>query len=55
MGASTAERGVGSRVVAIRPDGTVNGAVAWERYGTGEPVPVVPPVTDKAPDPEYPW
>ncbi|XP_028166441.1 probable G-protein coupled receptor CG31760 [Ostrinia furnacalis] len=49
------ERAVGSRALALRSDGVVNSAVAWERYGTAEPVPVVTPQLEKPPDPEYPW
>lgn len=55
MGSSTSERAVGARAVAIRSDGVVNSAVAWERYGTAEPDPVKSPQIDKPPDSEYPW
>ncbi|GBP70151.1 Probable G-protein coupled receptor CG31760 [Eumeta japonica] len=55
MGASPKERAVGARALALRPDGTVNGAVAWQRLGAGEPVAVMSPKMDEPPDPEYPW
>ncbi|CAG9788661.1 unnamed protein product [Diatraea saccharalis] len=55
MGASLSERAVGSRALALRSDGVVNSAVAWERYGTAEPVAVVSPQLEEPPDPEYPW
>ncbi|XP_026756087.2 probable G-protein coupled receptor CG31760 [Galleria mellonella] len=55
LGASPAERAVGARALALRSDGVVNSAVAWERYGTADPVAVVSPQLEKPPDPEYPW
>ncbi|KOB73607.1 putative G-protein coupled receptor [Operophtera brumata] len=50
-----AERAVGARALALRSAGEVNSAVAWERYGTGEPVAVVSPPLGMLPAPEYPW
>lgn len=55
MGSSPTERAVGARAIALRSDGNVDSAVAWERYGTAEPVPVRTPQIDKPPDSEYPW
>lgn len=55
LGASPSERAVGARALALRPDGVVNSAVAWERYGTADPVAVVSPQLEKQPDAEYPW
>lgn len=55
MGASSSERAVGARAIALQPDGTVQGAIAWEGYGAGEPIAVPSPQMDKPPDPEYPW
>jgi hypothetical protein len=55
VGTSPSERAVGSRALALRSDGVVNSAVAWERYGTAEPVAVVSPQLEEPPDPEYPW
>lgn len=55
LGGSASERAVGARALALRNDGVVNSAVAWQRYGTAEPVPVVSPQLEKPPDPEFPW
>lgn len=55
MGSSASERAVGARAIALRTDGLVNSAVAWERFGAAEPVAVVSPQLEKLPDPEYPW
>ncbi|KAH9638803.1 hypothetical protein HF086_002043 [Spodoptera exigua] len=55
LGSSPSERAVGARALALRSDGVVNSAVAWERYGTADPIAVVSPQLEKPPDPEYPW
>lgn len=55
LGGNAPERAVGARALALRSDGVVNSAVAWERYGAAEPVAVVSPQLEKPPDTEYPW
>ncbi|XP_013180244.1 PREDICTED: probable G-protein coupled receptor CG31760 [Papilio xuthus] len=55
MGASAVERAVGARAIVLQPDGIIEGSIAWERFGTGEPIAVPAPPRDNPPDPEYPW
>lgn len=54
-GTSGLESAVGARVLALRPDGAVTSALAFERYTPADPVAVITPKIDEPPDPEYPW
>ncbi|XP_013200885.1 probable G-protein coupled receptor CG31760 [Amyelois transitella] len=55
MGATIPERAVGARAIALRADGVVNSAVAWQRFGTADPVVSASPPLEEQPNPEYPW